>query len=167
MLGMADQARPLRRALEARHRTTNRIVDGSTLEEIHARDALAAGRAEEAVRILRAASVRHPQDAVGDYAPVLAEALQRANQPDSPAEVLEADVGDHGFRNTFFTGPVYRARSLIALREYYERRNQPLEAIAQYEALLALYRKADPELQPVVRDIRAQVERLRAASLKG
>ena len=167
ILGLPEQARPLMRALEARYLATNRIVDGSTLEELRARDALAAGRPDDAVRILRAASLRYPQDALGDYAPVLADALQKSNQPDSAAAVLEAYLVDHGFRNTFATGPVYRARSHIALGELYERKNQPLKALEQYEALLKLYRNADPELQPVVRDIRARVERLRAATFKG
>jgi hypothetical protein len=43
----------------------------------------------------------------------------------------------------------------------YEDKWNKAKALQYYETLLTLWKNADPELQPVIRDLRARVERLR------
>jgi hypothetical protein len=48
------------------------------------------------------------------------------------------------------------------LGELYEARHDPTKAIEAYTRLVDLWKTADTELQPVVRDIRARIARLAA-----
>jgi tetratricopeptide (TPR) repeat protein len=155
------------RALQARHAQSNRGNDGAGSMLLEGKDLLANGAPADAARLLRSAVVQHPQGGVAAYGPDLAEAYRKAGQPDSAMAVLEAFVADRGLFAVFTSGPVYRPKAHIDLGELYEQKGQPAKALAQYEQFEALYRNADPELQPLVRDIRARIERLRAAAPKG
>ena len=57
---------------------------------------------------------------------------------------------------TSFTLP----RTYQRLGELYEERGDRAKALEYYNRLLDLWKDADPELQPVVRDVRARVGRL-------
>jgi hypothetical protein len=59
------------------------------------------------------------------------------------------------------SGPLFDAVVLERLGALYEDKGNKVLALRNYETLLALWKNADPELQPVVRDVRARVERLR------
>jgi tetratricopeptide (TPR) repeat protein len=166
-LGLKEQGRTMLRALQARHAQSNRGNDGAGSMLLEGKDLLANGAPADAARLLRSAVVQHPQGGVAAYGPDLAEAYRKAGQPDSAMAVLEAFVADRGLFAVFTSGPVYRPKAHIDLGELYEQKGQPAKALAQYEQFEALYRNADPELQPLVRDIRARIERLRAAAPKG
>jgi hypothetical protein len=58
-------------------------------------------------------------------------------------------------------GALFDAVVLERLGALYEDKGNKALALRNYETLLALWKNADPELQPVVRDVRARVERLR------
>jgi tetratricopeptide (TPR) repeat protein/tRNA A-37 threonylcarbamoyl transferase component Bud32 len=60
-----------------------------------------------------------------------------------------------------FEDSEFRARINLRLGELYEARGDTRPAIEQYEAFLALWRNADPELQPRVRDARDRLGRLK------
>jgi len=48
------------------------------------------------------------------------------------------------------------------LGELYEARGDSVRAVAHYRSLLDQWNQADPEVQPIVRDIRARTSRLLA-----
>ena len=56
------------------------------------------------------------------------------------------------------------ARAYQRLGELYERRGDVKRAIQRYGDFVELWKDADPELQPVVRDVRARIARLQARS---
>jgi len=49
---------------------------------------------------------------------------------------------------------------LVRVGEIYERLGQREEAVAQYTAFVALWRECDPELRPIVDDVRRRILRL-------
>ena len=55
----------------------------------------------------------------------------------------------------------FRAGITQRLGELYEAKGDLLRALEKYEAFVDLWKDADPELQPRVRDVRARVERIR------
>ena len=57
--------------------------------------------------------------------------------------------------NSYAFVPAY-----LRLGELYTARGERAKAIAAYERVLNLWKDADPELQPVVRDVRARIARL-------
>jgi len=61
---------------------------------------------------------------------------------------------------------LFRASVLQRLGELYEAKGQNEKAIQRYEDFVELWKTADPELQPRVRDVRARIDRLRAAQAK-
>ena len=61
---------------------------------------------------------------------------------------------------------MYRAGILQRVGELYEATGMPDKALEHYETFVELWKIADPELQWRVRDVRARVERLRAAIAK-
>ena len=54
----------------------------------------------------------------------------------------------------------YRAGVLQRLGEMYEAKGNVDKAITHYQAFVELWKSADPELQPRVRDVRGRIERL-------
>lgn len=60
------------------------------------------------------------------------------------------------------TDAAFRARILFRLGELYEARGDTRQAAEQYEEFLQLWRNADPELQPKVRDARERLGKLKA-----
>ena len=54
------------------------------------------------------------------------------------------------------------ARTYQRLGELYERRGDTKRALQRYGDLVELWKDADPELQPMVRDVRARIARLQA-----
>jgi tetratricopeptide (TPR) repeat protein len=58
------------------------------------------------------------------------------------------------------TDPLWRAVTLIRVGELHEARGEDELAVARYNELMDLWRDADPELQPIMRDMRARIARL-------
>jgi tetratricopeptide (TPR) repeat protein len=57
----------------------------------------------------------------------------------------------------------FRSGILLRLGELYESKGMSEKALARYQSFLDLWKSADPELQPQVRDVRGRVARLQAA----
>ena len=93
----------------------------------------------------------------------LAEALDAAGATDSAALVWEQALGQAAFDVL-----PYYALSLPhayqRLGEIYEQRGDKAKALDYYGKFVELWKGADPELQPVVRDVRARMARLSAES---
>ena len=91
----------------------------------------------------------------------IASAYAKLNQPDSARVYYER------YLNEGSTFRIYADANLLAaayqrLGEIYEAKGDRRRAVENYEKLIALWKNADPELQPIVRDAKERVARLSA-----
>ena len=91
--------------------------------------------------------------------------FDRLGQTDSAIAAGEAYLKLNHVTAQFNDG-VYRAGILQRLGELYEAKQIPYKAVQRYEEFVELWKKADPELQPRVRDVRGRLARLRAEIVK-
>ena len=95
----------------------------------------------------------------------LARAYERAREPDSALAVYERSITTPGLSRLFeeaaTLGPTYKR-----LGELYEERGQGDKARDYYGRFVDLWKNADPELQPLVRDVRQRLARLVAEGAK-
>ena len=93
--------------------------------------------------------------------PQLAQTYDLAGKPDSAIAVYERYVQDRHIGRLYvddqFLGP-----SLKRLGELYEAKGDPVSAAKQYARFVELWKNADPELQPAVRDVRARLAKLKS-----
>ena len=93
--------------------------------------------------------------------PRLAQTYDLAAKPDSAIAVYERYVQDRNIRRLYvddqFLGP-----SLKRLGELYEAKGDRSNAAKQYTRFVELWKNADPELQPAVRDVRARLAKLKS-----
>jgi tetratricopeptide (TPR) repeat protein len=119
--------------------------------------ALAAGRADEAVSLLRTA-----RDATTATSPdrelawLLAEAYDAAANADSAAAYYELYLDTH-LSFQIFQDMEYYPATLRRLGELYEARNDREKAVEYYSRFVDLWADADPELQPIVEDVRGRI----------
>jgi tetratricopeptide (TPR) repeat protein/tRNA A-37 threonylcarbamoyl transferase component Bud32 len=116
------------------------------------------GRHDEEVAAAERAS-RLPSDRPDGMQLRLFLAYDRAQHVDSALAAGERFLGLH---NAFRLGfdAHYRAGVLQRLGEMYEAKGNVDKAITHYQAFVELWKSADPELQPRVRDVRGRIERL-------
>src|SRR3989454_1549794 len=121
--------------------------------------AFAEGRIQDAIRDYRAWYDQDGCSVCGLF--LLARAYERAGERDSALAVYERAVTTPGYTRAFeedaTLGPTYRR-----LGELYEERGQLDRARDYYGRFVDLWKDADPELQPLVRDVKQRVERLTA-----
>ena len=97
--------------------------------------------------------------------PWRAQALDLANQPDSAIAEFERFVA---FRDaSYFLHRDYLAGSHKRLGELYDAKGDVAKAAEHYQAFVDLWKDADPELQPKVREARARLDALRKKGSKG
>ncbi|HEY9479220.1 MAG TPA: protein kinase [Gemmatimonadaceae bacterium] len=89
----------------------------------------------------------------------IAAVYQKAQQPDSALAYYEKFAAAHAperlVTDAFALAPAYQR-----LGELYEKRGDRAKALEYYRRFVALWKNADPELQPIVRDVRARMGRL-------
>jgi len=89
----------------------------------------------------------------------LAEAFDRAGQADSAQAYYERYLdAPQLFRGGNDNGNLWR--TLRRLGELYEERGDTAQAVEYYNRFVDLWNDADPELQPIVRDVRERLARL-------
>jgi len=161
---LAQQARAgLQRALAARGKLVDRPATESLGDGLVS---LAAGRTEQALgQINEADRLLHPcVECIQALRFIAHDKLGRADSAIADGEaflkVIRAGPG-FGVNQSLF-----RASILQRLGELYEAKGQTDKAIQHYQEFVDLWRTADPELQPRVRDVRARIDRLRAAQAK-
>jgi len=119
--------------------------------------AFAEGRIEEAIRDYRTWYDEDGCAVCGLF--LLGRAYERAGQRDSAVAVYERAVTTPGYFRAFeeeaTLGPTYRR-----LGELYEQRGDTARAREYYGRFVELWKDADAELQPQVRDVRARIVRL-------
>jgi tetratricopeptide (TPR) repeat protein len=84
----------------------------------------------------------------------------RLGKPDSSLALLEQVVTVRGVEKALFVDSYTLAPSLKRLGELYETGGNKKKAAEYYTRFLDLWKNADPELQPTVRDVRTRLARL-------
>ena len=119
--------------------------------------AFAEGRVQDAIKGYRAWYDEDSCAVCGLY--LLGRAYERAGEPDSALAVYERAVTTPGYARAFeesaTLGPTYRR-----LGELYEERGQLDKAREYYGRFVDLWKNADSELQPMVREVRGRLARL-------
>jgi len=121
--------------------------------------AFAEGRFQDAIRGYRSWYDEDSCAVCGLF--LLGRAYEKAGQPDSALAVYERAVTTPGYLRAFeedaTLGPTYRR-----LAELYEERGQLDKARDYYGRFVDLWKDADPDLQPIVRDVKQRLARLSA-----
>lgn len=155
--GLAAARAGLQRTLVAQGRTIERpSVEAFADGEVE----LASGRFTQAIEKFNEAD-RKRMPCVECVAAARFIAFDRLGQADSAIVAGEAFLKIDNISNSF-NEALYRPGILHRLGELYEAKQVPYKAVPRYEEFVELWKKADPELQPRVRDVRGRLERLRA-----
>jgi len=121
--------------------------------------AFAEGRIQDAIRDYRRWYDEDGCAVCGLF--LLGRAYERAGQPDSALAVYERAVTTPGYLRAFeeqaTLGPTYRR-----LGELYEERGDTARARDYYGRFVELWKDADAELQPSVREVRQKLEHAKA-----
>jgi tetratricopeptide (TPR) repeat protein len=91
--------------------------------------------------------------------PDLARAYDLSRSTDSALAVYERYVNAYSISRVEID-PLALAQALRRLGELYEDRGDRRKALLYYEQFTSLYRTADPELQPLVSDVKGRIARL-------
>lgn len=94
--------------------------------------------------------------------PQLAQAYDRGGKPDSAIAVFERYVQSRQ-QTRLTTDDMFLGPSLKRLGELYEAKGDRDNAARNYARFVELWRHADPELQPSVKDVQGRLGRLRSA----
>ncbi|MGH9658690.1 MAG: hypothetical protein ACRD96_09110, partial [Bryobacteraceae bacterium] len=131
------------------------LGSASSQHDIQANIAIAEGRFDEAVREARAADFGFCSLC---NLPGIARAFDLAGDADSALAVLSHYV-EHPARDATTDG-YFLAGAHKRLGELYDARGDRDKAISHYSRFIELWKNADLELQPRVRDVRERIERL-------
>jgi eukaryotic-like serine/threonine-protein kinase len=153
---MADEPARARELLADWEATGVRGEDARWMRAVRAAIALAEGRGDDAVADARAFGTRYFCRACA--AAMLALGHDAAGRSDSALAQWEA-YATTPQRFAWWDGP-HLARAYQRLGELYEARGNPDRAVEWYGRFVDLWSEADPELQPVVRDVQARIQRL-------
>ncbi len=159
--GVIDVGREMERALARRVELKNRRDDSRLLEMLRAELALHDRKEADAVRLLTRAIAAYPENGIGQFGATLGLAYVRTGQRDSAVVVFERYLASNSLARINGNGQRFEAVAFERLGSLYEEKGDKAKALERYETLLALWKNADPALQPVIRDLRARVERLR------
>ena len=139
--------------------SVGRFLDRPTWEALDdATLAMALGRYEDALEAVDRAS-RLPIDQKDHVLLRRFLILDRLQQVDSAIAAGERYLANPEPFRLQYDAP-FRAGMLQRLGEMYEARGNVDKAITHYQAFVDLWKNADPELQPRVRDVRGRIERL-------
>jgi tetratricopeptide (TPR) repeat protein/tRNA A-37 threonylcarbamoyl transferase component Bud32 len=132
----------------------------------------------QVARAMLALAENRPRDAAALFAeadrgdlgaaeigPWRAQALDLANEPDSAIAEFEQFIAT---KDPYLqTHRDFLAGSHKRLGELYDTKGNTAKALEHYGKFVELWKAADPELQPKVREARARIEALRRKGLKG
>ena len=141
-------------SLRRRFRTRRDEVDGVI--------AMAEGRTQDAIRLFRQSDLESdglPVSCPYCLSALLGIAYDKANLVDSTIASLERYLATPNAGRVYLDGWML-APAHKRLGELYEGRSDNVRALSHYTTFVNLWRRADPDLQPKVADIRARIERL-------
>jgi tetratricopeptide (TPR) repeat protein len=119
--------------------------------------AAARGHFAEAVSAFQASREENMCATCGAFE--IAQAYAKLAQPDSARVYYERYLSTGGPLRVIADAH-FLAASYQRLGELYEAKGDRKQAVEYYEKLVALWKNADPELQPIVKDAKARVARL-------
>ncbi|HEY8311450.1 MAG TPA: tetratricopeptide repeat protein, partial [Gemmatimonadaceae bacterium] len=166
MLGRSDKARAVLLQISQIRDAVLRGTFQPDAHRIQAEIALAENRPRDAVTEFRRADSLSDGPQVEDPAPVLfrtGRAFDKANQPDSAIANFEQ------YLRTSSTERLIDDMTMLAptqrrLGELYEAKGDRARAALHYNALMDLWKNADPDLQPQVAEVKQRLARLGAES---
>ena len=147
----AESKRAWQRMGKVAQRPSSEALDDALL-------ALAQGRNADARAVVDAVNLQTAWDPTM-LAAVRFLALDRMQLADATIAAGDAFLDIRADR--LYWDAHFRAGILQRLGELHEGKGDLPKALAHYEAFVDLWKDADPELQPRVRDVRARIERLR------
>jgi tetratricopeptide (TPR) repeat protein len=134
-----------------------KLRDSLAVLSARAELALARGKPGEALRLLRLADVK---GCAACLYPRYARIFDALHMPDSVATYYEkyatATIPGNANNDAYELARAYRR-----LGEVYEERRDWKRATQRYQDFVILWEHADPSLQPMVKDVRARIERMR------
>ena len=155
--GRADKARGVLAHWEKTRRVVSREGDSLARHGMQGEIALAERRYPDAAHEFRAAL------SAGDnwtaWLPRLAAAYDLAGNADSAMAVFERFINFPGIGRPIDDG-LFLAGSHKRLGELYEAKGDRQRAASHYTTFVELWKKADPELQPQVNEVRKRLARL-------
>jgi hypothetical protein len=154
--GRTDLARNVLAEFEAAVDTNTRRIARPSLEAIEGLIAVAEGRSVEAIPHFRAADEGECPICI---LPFLADAYDRAGEPDSAVAVYERYVTTP-YLSRFLTDVVFLASSYERLGQLLEQMGEAERAVRYYDQFVNLWDTADPILQPRVEAAKAAMARL-------
>ena len=169
-LGRPDRGAALLAGLERQLTRDERLARWGELRVTAGEIALAQGRAADAIAAFREAASSDS----GSVEPAwsgrtnagLARAFDKAGATDS-ARARYEHIADRFGGGPWAGAPLMLPLALRRLGELAESKGDVATAITRYRAFVALWRNADPELQPQVADVKARIARLEARESRG
>jgi tetratricopeptide (TPR) repeat protein/tRNA A-37 threonylcarbamoyl transferase component Bud32 len=153
-----DKARAMLAAFDKRRADGARLDDEINRHRALGNIAMGEKKYDEAIREFRAADI---DDCEACTFAKVALAHDLANRPDSAIAAYEGFVNAHTFYRLFIDGQ-YLPSSYKRLGELYEGKGNTGKAIENYQKFVALWKNADPELQPQVTAVKAKLAKLGA-----
>ncbi|HVT40586.1 MAG TPA: tetratricopeptide repeat protein, partial [Gemmatimonadaceae bacterium] len=161
IVGRVDAAKATLAEFERTFRAIGSVPDSSMRNHMEGTIALVEKKYDLAAAKFREKSVDNFCGTTCDW-PQLAQAYDLGGKPDSAIAVYERYVQDRHLQrlenDALFLGP-----SVKRLAELYEAKGDRDQAAKQYERFVELWKNADPELQPAVKEVRARLAKLRSA----
>jgi TolB-like protein len=163
IVGRVDAAKATLADFVRTYQSLGAVPDSNTRAHLEGAIALAEKKYDVAAARFRAKSI----DADFYYGPTddwpqLAQAYDLGGKPDSAIAVygryVNSPLLNHWVNDARFLGP-----SLKRLGELYEARDDRDNAAKHYARFVDLWKNADPELQPSVKEVRARLAKLRSA----
>jgi tetratricopeptide (TPR) repeat protein len=121
--------------------------------------AMARGRYADAITDFQALHAESMCVTCGQFE--TAQAYAKLAQPDSARAYYERYLNVGGIFRVF-SDASYLAATYQRLGELYEAKGDRKHAVDSYEKLIALWKNADPEMQPIVKDAQERIARLSA-----
>ena len=143
-------------------KSRSQFGDSSAAFEMRGDLALAAGRYEQAIADYRAASASGCETCA---LPMIGRAFDLSGKPDSAIASFTRYLGTADPNRAYADGMAL-AGTHKRLGELYEAKGNRADALSHYNTFLALWKNADPELQPKVQEVRQRVARLSKSSEK-
>ena len=165
--GRPDRAGAMLAQYDADQRdTAQRRVDRAERDAVAGEIALAERRYDAAIDLFRRADVSYdgrPTDCALCMLPPLARAYDLAGKPDSAVAISERYLrSTWALRWTATVDGLYLAATYKRLGELHEARGDRARAADYYAKFVDVWKDADPDLQPRVRDVRQRLGRLNA-----
>jgi tetratricopeptide (TPR) repeat protein len=163
--GRPDKARAMLARFDADNDTTWKRIRRDDRDFAFAEVSVAEKRYAEAIALYRKADSLPdgPSGGCECMSAPIGLAFDLAGKPDSAIAYLERYLADPSPAEFFSaTDAQYRSGVMKRLGELYEARGDRQKAIAYYQKFVALWKDADPELQPRVAEVRKRIARLAA-----